>query len=271
MVAKGLYRYLKLAYYFTAKAIKGMLTYRWSFVANCISQALDYSVTFLLMWIMISAFDTMNGWNAYEVMMLYAFSLFAYGIAGTFFFNIMNLVPGQILKGTFDDVLLKPVKILPYLISSSFICNYIAHMTLSAVVVAICMRALNLSFTGQFLGSAAGILLCGSLVYAGLFLIVTASAFLAAKIDALFQVMYFFREVSYYPVSIFPRAIQVIVTTLVPYGFVNYYPLRALLGKEDNAVFGWAAAWGPLVTTLFFAAACFIFVRSAKCYKSSGS
>ena len=251
MVAKGLYRYLKLAYYFTAKAIKGMLTYRWSFVANCISQALDYSVTFLLMWIMISSFDTMNGWNAYEVMLLYAFSLFAYGIAGTFFFNIMNLVPGQILKGTFDDVLLKPVKILPYLISSSFICNYIAHMTLSAVVVAICMRALKISFTWQFWGSAAGILLCGSLVYAELFLIVTASAFLAAKNDALFQVMYFFREVSYYPVSIFPRAIQVIVTTLVPYGFVNYYPHRALLGKEDNAVFGWAAAWGPLVTTLF--------------------
>lgn len=83
-----------------------------------------------------AAFHTMNGWNAYEVMLLYAFSLFAYGIAGTFFFNIMNLVPGQILRGTFDDVLVKPVKILPYLISSSFICNYAAHMTLSAIVVA---------------------------------------------------------------------------------------------------------------------------------------
>lgn len=271
MVVKGLYRYLRLTYFFTSKEVKGMMTYRWSFLANCISQALDYSVTFLLMWIMISAFRTMNGWNAYEVMLLYAFSLFAYGIAGTFFFNIMNLVPGQILKGAFDDVLVKPVKMLPYLISSSFICNYIAHMTLSAIVMAVCMRALKLSFTWRFLGRTAGILLCGSLIYAGLFLIVTASAFLTAKIDALFQVMYYFREVSYYPVSIFPRVIQVIVTTLVPYGFVNYYPLRALLGKEDNAVFGWAAAWGPLVAVMFFAASCLVFARSAKCYKSSGS
>lgn len=54
-----------------------------------------------------------------------------------FSLNIMNLVPGQILRGTFDDVLVKPVKILPYLISSSFICNYVAHMTLSAIVVAV--------------------------------------------------------------------------------------------------------------------------------------
>lgn len=271
MAAKELYRYLRLTYFFTAKAIKGMLTYKWSFLANCISQALDYSVTFLLMWIMISAFRTMNGWNAYEVMLLYAFSLFAYGIAGTFFFNIMNLVPGQILKGAFDDVLVKPVKILPYLMSSSFICNYIAHMTLSAIVMAVCMKMLKLPLTLRFLGTAAGILLCGSLIYAGLFLIVTASAFLAAKIDVLFQVMYFFRETSYYPVSIFPRVIQVIVTILVPYGFVNYYPLRAFLKKEDNAVFGWAAAWGPFVSVLFFAVSCFIFVKCAKCYKSSGS
>ncbi len=266
-----MYRYLRLTYLFTKKAVKGMLTYRWSFLINCIAQALDYSVTFLLMWIMISAFENMNGWNAYEVMLLYAFSLFAYGIAGTFFFNIMNLLPEQILKGTFDDVLVKPVKVLPYLMSSSFICNYIAHMTLSVIVMVVCFNALEIQVTGRLLWSVAGILLSGSLIYGGLFLIVSASAFLAAKIDALFQIMYFFREVSYYPISIFPRMIQVIVTTIVPYGFVNYYPLRELLGKEDNAVFRQAAVWGPLVAVSFFAVSCVFFHQSAKCYKSSGS
>lgn len=46
-------RYLRLTRLYVQKAIKGMLTYRWSFPINCISQALDYAVTFLLMWIMI--------------------------------------------------------------------------------------------------------------------------------------------------------------------------------------------------------------------------
>lgn len=271
MAAKGLYRYLRLTYFFTKKAVKGMMTFRWSFLFNCISQALDYSVTFLLMWIMISAFGDMDGWNAYEVMLLYACSLFAYGIAGTFFFNIMNLLPGQILRGAFDDVLVKPVKVLPYLISSSFICNYIAHMTLSAIVMAVCLRALRIPVTVCLLRKAAGILFAGSLIYGGLFLVVSGSAFLVAKIDVLFQVMYFFREVSYYPVSIFPRIIQVVVTTLVPYGFVNYYPLRAFLGKEDGAAFPQAVGWGIPVAAIFFALSCFFFHQSAKCYKSSGS
>lgn len=267
----NIYRYLRLTFIFTKKAIKGMLTYRWSFLINCISQALDYSVTFLLMWIMISAFDNMAGWNAYEVMLLYSFSLFAYGIAGTFFFNIMNNLPAQIRQGAFDDVLVKPVKVLPYLLSSSFICNYIAHMFLSVIVMAICFNALQIQFTILVFVKIVGILFFGSLIYGGFFLIVSGSAFLVTKIDSLFNIMYFFREVSYYPISIFPKIIQVIVTVLVPYGFINFYPLRDLLGKNDLVFFDNIEKWSSLVAVLFFIISCIFFNKSARRYKSSGS
>ncbi len=268
---ENVYWYLRLLYVFTKKAIKGMLTYRWSFLINCISQALDYAVTFLLMWVMILAFDNMNGWNAYEVMLLYSFSLFSYGIAGTFFFNIMNNLPGQIRQGAFDDVLVKPVKVLPYLISSSFICNYIAHMVLSIIVMSTCFHALHIQVTILVCIKIIGILFFGSLIYAGFFLIVSGSAFLVTKIDSLFNIMYFFREVSYYPISIFPKIIQVVVTVLVPYGFINFYSLQELLEKEDYIFYENIAKWCPVVSILFFALACLFFNISSKHYKSSGS
>lgn len=263
--------YFRLTFVFTKKAIKTMLTYRFSFLINCISQAMDYAVTFLLMWVMILAFDSMNGWNAYEVMLLYAFSLFAYGIAGTFFFNIMNNLPGQVWKGAFDDVLVKPVKILPYLLCSNFICNYIAHMTLSILVMAICFRALAIPVTIWLVIKIARILLFGSLIYGGLFLFVSGSAFLVTKIGAMENIMFFFREVSFYPLSIFPRIIQIIATVLVPYGFINFYPLQELLGKSDVGYSGNLAVWSPFVSILFFLLACLFFHKSAKQYKSSGS
>lgn len=268
---KEIYRYTRLTNVFTRKAVKGMLTYRWSFFINCISQALDYSVTFLLMWIMISAFDTMKGWNAYEVMLLYSFSLFSYGIAGTFCLNIMVELPKKVRTGEFDDILVKPVKVLPYLISSSFICNYIAHMTLSVIVMSVCFYKLHISFSFYLLLKIIGILFCGSLIYAGLFLVVSASAFVMTKIDSLFQIMYFFREVSYYPVSIFPKLIQYIVTIIVPYGFVNYYPLQTLLKKKDVMMLGNLSQYTFLVAILFFVFSCWIFYKWLKCYKSSGS
>lgn len=268
---KTVWRYLKLSFLFMKKTIKGMLVYRWSFLINCISQALDYSVTFLLMWIMISAFEYMNGWNAYEVMLLYSFSLFSYGIAGTFFFQIMNLLPSQIRQGAFDDVLVKPVKLLPYLISSSFICNYIAHMTLSFIVMSVCFRALKIRILFPVFIKIIGILFFGSLIYAGFFLIVGGAAFLVARINSLFHIMYFFREVSYYPISIFPRLIQIIVTVLVPYGFINFYPLQELLEKNDFIFHEALSLLAPAVSILFFALACLFFIKSSKHYKSSGS
>ncbi len=263
--------YLRLTRIFTGKAVKAMLTYRFLFVINCISQALDYAVAFLLMWVMISAFDSLNGWNACEVMLLYAFSLFAYGIAGTFFFNIMNHLPGQIWRGGFDDVLIKPVKVLPYLLSSSFICNYIAHITLSILVMGFCFHALEMPVTLWLLLKILRILFSGSLIYGGFFLIVSGSAFLVTRTDALFHIMFFFREVSYYPLSVFPKVIQIIATVLVPYGFINFYPLRELLGKEEAGGLGDLAGWSPVVALVFFAAACLFFCRSARQYKSSGS
>lgn len=125
-----LVRYGRLWKVCTAKSIKSMLTYKWSFVINCISQALDYGVSFLLMWVMISSFGTIGGWSAHEVMLLYAISLLCYGIAGTFFFVIMISVTRSVHDGSFDDVLVKPVKVLPYLMCSNFMCNSIAHIIL---------------------------------------------------------------------------------------------------------------------------------------------
>lgn len=264
----GIRRYYRLFKIYTAKSIKAVMLYRWSFLINCISQALDYGISFLLMWIMISAFNSMNGWNSYEVMMLYSTSLFSYGIAGTFFFTIFLNLPNMIHTGNFDDVLVKPIRVLPYLISSNYMCNYIAHIVLSTIVMIICAGRLDYSINWLLV---AIVIISGSFIYAGLFLIVSASAFWAIKIDALFEIMYFFREVSYYPISVFPHIIQVIVTVIIPYGMMNYYPLKLMFNKQDIA-FGDGFAYAfPAFTIVFFVLANVYFVLCRRLYTSSGS
>lgn len=185
MYMTGIRRYYRLWKLYTAKSIKAVMSYRWSFLINCISQALDYRISFLLMWIMITAFNGMNGWNSYEVMMLYSTSLFSYGIAGTFFFTIFLNLPNMIHTGNFDDVLVKPVRVLPYLISSNFMCN--------------------------------------------------------------------------------------IVTVIIPYGMMNYYPLKLMFHKQDIA-FGDGFAYAfPAFTIVFFVLANVYFVLCRRLYTSSGS
>lgn len=264
--------YFRLTYAFTRASVKSMLTYKWSFVINCISQATHYVVTFLLMWVMISAFQTMNGWTQYEVMLLYAVSLLCYGLAGSFFFMIMNTVPRSVHDGSFDNILVKPVRVLPYLISSNFLCNYAAHIALSVAVVILCFRRLGIPVDVWTVLNLAITVLCGTLIYASFFLLITAASFLFQKVSALEEAVYFFREVSYYPLSIFSRFIQIVVTFFLPYGFVNFYPIQLILKKNDFLIFHPSISYLSLPFSLcYFILACAVFHFCAKRYKSTGS
>ncbi len=272
MKKTGISRYLRLTWLYAKKAVKVKLIYRWSFLINCISQALDYAVTFLLMVIMISSFETMNGWNQYEVMLLYAISLLSYGVAGTFFFLIMVNLPQNIHNGAFDDVLVKPVSVLPYLISSSFISNYIAHITLSVIIMIICFIKLNVTLTIFYWVTLFIMVISGGLIYGGLFLMVSASAFLFTKIQALMDVMFFFREASYYPISILPVFMQVIMTFVIPYSMINFFPIQIILPKNDFLFLNkdWIYL-SPLFAVIFFSLICCYFYWCLKHYKSTGS
>ena len=94
-------RVLRLWFVWAGVHIRAFVAYRRSFVMNFFAQGMNYAVDFLLMWIMITAFDTMNGWDAFEVMLLYAVSLTAYGFGGAFFFFVRYTVLPDVLSGAF--------------------------------------------------------------------------------------------------------------------------------------------------------------------------
>lgn len=264
--------YIRLTAIFTRKSVKSKLTYRWSFLINCITQGLDYAVTFLLMWVMISAFQTMNGWSQYEVMLLYAVSLLSYGIAGSFFFMIMMTVPPGVHDGSFDNILVKPVRILPFLISSNFLLNYIAHIVLSVFVIILCFSQLQIAVNIFVVLNFLVTILCGTLVYASFFLLISASSFLFSKVSSLEDIVYFFREVSYYPLSIFSSVIQIIATFILPYGFVNFYPIQTILKKNDFLMFQSSISYLSLPFAVgYFILSCIVFNICVKRYKSTGS
>lgn len=267
-----MFRYIRLAQIYIKYQLKSLIVYKGSFLINCVSQAVDYAVTFLLMWVMVSAFGTMGGWNNYEVMLLYAVSLLAYALSGMFFFNIFTGLPEDIHSGAFDDILVKPVSILPFLMCSRFLFNYIAHISLSVVVLVLCIW--NLEIELSFLNAVYFIfvLICGSLLYSAFFLFVATLSFFFVKTDALEDIIYFFREVSFYPLSIFPRVIQIIMSVVLPYAMINFFPLQHFLKKSDYLMFDpWIVYVAPVVSILLFVLSVCFFQYGIKKYKSTGS
>ena len=52
------------------------------------------------------------------------------------------------------------------------------------------------------------------------------------------------KHMAQYPVGIFRKGIVIIFTFIIPYGFVNYYPLLYILGKKTSNLY----VISPLIT-----------------------
>jgi ABC-2 type transport system permease protein len=70
-----------------------------------------------------------------------------------------------------------------------------------------------------------------------------------------------------YPISIFKKSFIFIFTFIIPYAFVNYYPLLYVLGRVDNKLY----AFSPLIVFLFLIPALLTFKLGMKKYTSTGS
>jgi ABC-2 type transport system permease protein len=81
------------------------------------------------------------------------------------------------------------------------------------------------------------------------------------------QMVFTMNEFAKYPLSIYHSSIRILLTWIIPYGFVSFYPASYLLGRDV----------GPLVWLSPFVALVFIFIAyrvwlfGLRHYSSTGS
>ncbi len=265
-------RYLRLTWLTIKNDFKSASSYKASFILNMFSQLLDYAAGFGIIFIVVSAFGNINGWDRYEVMLLYGVSLASYALAGFFFYDLAIPLPGMIKSGAFDEYLVKPIRVFPYLLSTKFCKGYLSHLTLSVILITICFVNIGVCVSLLQILCMIMIIISGALIYASFFLFSTVPAFFVGKTDSLFGAMFFFRDMINYPISIYPKFLQIILVFILPYGFINFFPVQMIINKNDYLFFGSAVRYAaPVVAVCLFAAAIWFFSFGVKHYKSSGS
>ena len=265
-------RYLKLTWLTIKKDFKSAASYKTSFILNMFSQLLEYVARFAIIFIVVSKFGNINGWNQYEVMLLYGISLAAYSLSGFLFYDLAVPLPRTILSGAFDEYLVKPVRIFPYLISTKFNKGYLSHLTLSLILISICFAKLSININLNILGIIFIIIFSGALVYASFFMISTIPAFFIGKTDGIFKSIFFFRSMINYPISIYPNFLKFILIYILPYGMINFFPVQILLEKNDLIYFSKSVMYvSPVIGVSFFSLSILLFNIGIKYYKGSGS
>lgn len=264
---------LKLYFRFTSISLKTRLEYKYSFVMSQFIALFTYSITYLGIWVIFNKFDTMNGWSYYEVMFLYSLNLLSYGFSGLFLWVPMKMLGEMVQQGSFDSILIRPLNPFFHMIVKVFNTAFFGNIVLAGIFLGISINKLGMTWSamtilwfvififGAFLIQCAMFIFGGSLS----FWFVNSSEFVNTFI-------YGVRRFIDYPINLYDTFITVILTFIIPYGFVNFYPAVFFLNKSGDTPFHPILQYGtPLIGLLLFLLAYKIWTIGIKHYESTGS
>ena len=226
-------RYCKLYLLLAGAYVRSRLQYRLSFGLMCVGIIVSEACMLGLLGALFAKFRTVNGWTWTEVVFLYSL--------GTLAFALMQLLGSQlndfdryIVRGELDTVLIKPLPPLFYILASRVELIHVSRLLTSLVIFVVAFHLTHLRWTiGVGLFTIITVLSGGLILFAFMLLSATVALW-TTKSGKLTDILTgATKEAATFPISIYPLAVRLLLTFILPVAFVTYYPAQRLLQKDE--------------------------------------
>jgi len=247
--------------------LKSQMQYKTSFFLTIIGQFLVSFSVLLGLFFMMSRFHSVDNFTLQEVLLGFAVILMAYSLAECFARGF-DLFPQMISNGEFDRVLVRPRGIVFQILASKVEFTRLGRLTQAILVFCYAIPTSGVVWTGDKIVTLLLMIVCGMLVFFGLFLVYAAVAiFTIEGIEFMNVLTDGGREFGTYPYSIYGEGILKFLTYIIPLALIQYYPLLYLLGIEENPLY----MFTPLPALLFLIPCYGLWRIGLRKYKSTGS
>ena len=262
----------KLYLSFVKTCFRARMMHRGAFIAGMIGQWFLYGSSLITLFVMVDNFESMGGWRAEQVVFMHGFNLLSYGIAAMVFFKPCKQLSLKVHTGGLDASLTKPLNPLEHELYLLYNPGHIGHSVLGIVTMLLTGREagfhLSLGTVSMFLIMQIGAILMQS----GCLILVAVGGFWFVKYNPLWQFVNIGDSYLKYPITIFDGGIQVLITIILPFAFMNFYPVSAILQVENYTIFpAWISYLSPLVGVGLFVFSIWAWNKSLSRYQSTGS
>jgi ABC-2 type transport system permease protein len=212
-------------------SMKTASAYRANFVLMNIFDLIWTIAAPLVTILIYGAGASFPGWTFWEAMLMQAIFGLSSALCAVFAENIVWETMNYVREGTLETVLLKPMPPILYMFSTCFRINSFGGI-LGAVVL-ITVSSLNCDISYANLPLSIVVFIAGFAVNAAASLISAAASFKWVANTRLSEIRMSFETFGKYPVKIFPGALRLIVTFLLPFAAMGCFPAEILLGRFD--------------------------------------
>ena len=247
--------------------IKSVLEYKASFIISFVSQILVFFSYYFIILALFSKFDNIKGFTLYEVLLCFSVIQFGFSFCECFARGI-DQFDRLIINGDFDRILLRPKNIILQVLCFDIDFIKISRIIQALIVMVIALIKLNVKWNILRVITLTLMNLSAIGIFFGIFLLAAAYCFITVQG---LEVRNVFtdggKHMAQYPIGVFKKGFVWFFTFIIPYAFVNYYPLLYFIGKSDNKLY----ALSPIIVFMYIIPCVFIFNKGIKRYASIGS
>jgi ABC-2 type transport system permease protein len=257
---------------FVGMAFRSAWQYRISLVLLTLAEALATALDFAAIGVVFAHVAHLRGFALAEVAFLYSTSAAAFAVAECVL-GQLDRIGWQVRDGRMDAVLIRPVSPLVQAATSEFSPQRVGRLVQPTVVLAMSAAALDIHWTAGRTALVPLMIVCGALIAGSL--ITAGSALLFVAPDASLAVGATRQGaglVTQYPMTIYSRHLMILMTCVVPVGFVNWQPALYILSRPDPLGLPAAARFlAPAVAMVSVAGAAWAWRSGIRHYRSTGS
>ena len=247
--------------------LKSAMEYRVTLLFDTISSMLYTVASFFGIYLLFQQFETVGVYSFQDVLITYSIICFAHSVSDCIFRGF-DQFDKLVSTGELDRLLIRPRSIFMQVLGYKTELTRLGRMLFCLAVLIVGLVWLPIEWTLLKVFTVIFMIVGACVIYLALVLVYAGLCIFT--VEGL-EVMNIFtsggRELSQYPLDIYHKFFKTVFTFVIPFGLVNYLPLRYLLGYTANIFY----VFVPLFTILFFILCYLFFKWSITKYKSTGS
>ncbi|MBA2276717.1 MAG: ABC-2 family transporter protein [Chloroflexia bacterium] len=226
--------------------LRAAVEYRADFWIGVVGAVLMNGAGLVFIAAFFSRIPAVAGWSAWEVATLYGLTMIAYGLREMLCDGIWTLRV-QINRGEFDRLLVRPLSPALQIVTSLASIHGVGNVLLGLVVFLTATHRLELDWTVAKVLWVLMTVVCGLIMVTAISFLANVIGFWEPGTQSSFPFMVSnVVEFAKFPLELYGWGIRFLVTAVLPYGFVSYYPSLILLDKENPL--RWLGYATPLAT-----------------------
>jgi len=259
-------RLLRIYFAMQAAHLRAQLQYEADVWLALIGVALGQIVGALFISSLFRLRPALGGWSIWEAAVPYGLIGLARGLSELLCEGLWH-IRTIVARGELDVPLVRPLPLVFQIATRASDLHSLSNLIIGSSIIGLAFHRLGLVLSAAkiifFVFTMAG----STLVMAAMILIANSIAFWDRSVDSsLPSFVLQIADGAQIPLSVYGAPVRVVLTWILPYAFVSYFPAQVLLGKPVTPL-AWAS---PLIGPLVAGLACMIFRLGLRRYESAG-